>query len=123
MFVSLVLVLLFLFQAAFQALLAAGKAWGAIAYGGSHQGILPVRLRTLSAVVSFVYVAFAVIFTFEALNASLLSDSVRQNLLWFLLILFTVGTVMNTISPSRPERYWALYTLVTAGCAAMLLFT
>ena len=115
------LILLLLVQVVFQALLAAGKPWGKVAWGGTYSGVLPHKLRRVSGLVALVYLLVVTILMQYALIGAVFTERGFNILLWCLLVFFTLGTVLNLLSPSRPERIWAVYTLTAAGCIAALL--
>ncbi len=96
--------------AGFQTALAAGAPWGAAAWGGAHPGVLPESLRVSSAVSAAAWAAIAV-------GISTLPPRPRRLLQTGLVPLLGVATVLNVISPSPPERWWAL---VAASEAALL---
>jgi hypothetical protein len=88
--------------AVFQAALAAGAPLGRFAWGGANE-VLPSRLRIASAVAVAAYAALAWI----ALGvAGLIPTALPTGspVLWAIALLLGVGTVMNAISRSRPER-------------------
>lgn len=93
--------------AAFQLALAAGAPWGRVSYGGAHAGVLPGRLRRTSAVAAVVYAGLA-----AAVASPATPPAARRRVLGAVSGLMAVGTVVNGISPSRPER--ALWTPTAA---------
>ncbi|MGL5931022.1 MAG: hypothetical protein ACRCY8_18980 [Dermatophilaceae bacterium] len=98
--------------AAFQAALAAGAPWGAAAYGGAHEGVVPAHLRATSAIATVIWGAAAVAVHRELPR----SVTGRRVLLRSLTVVFGVGAVVNLASPSLPERMlWAPVGLVAAG--------
>ncbi|KMS83499.1 hypothetical protein ACZ91_52800 [Streptomyces regensis] len=97
---------------AFQTGLAAGAPWGHMAYGGSHPGRLPTRLRTVSAVAAAGYgVAAALVATERGTVTS------RRIGLTCLAGFLGFGTALNAVSPSRTERIWAPVCAATAVAA------
>lgn len=85
----------------FQAALAAGAPWGAAAYGGEHPGVLPVRLRVVSAVAVPAYGALLGVVVSEPFGQ-------RQRRAHEVIAgLFAVEVLLNLASPSRAERGWA----------------
>lgn len=98
---------------AFQLGLAAGLPWGRVSYGGAHPGVLPQHLRRVSAGASVVYAGLAV-----AVTSRHTPVQVRRQVLTGVAALMGVGTVMNGISPSWPERaLWTPTAAVVALCA------
>ncbi len=96
--------------AAFQLALAAGAPWGRVSYGGTHAGVLPRRLRRASAAAAVVYSALAL-----AVASPRTPPPARRHVLTGVSVLMGVGSVVNGISPSWPER--AVWTPTTAALA------
>ncbi|WP_041795239.1 hypothetical protein [Modestobacter marinus] len=86
-----------------QVLLAAGAPLGRFAWGGQHV-VLPAGLRVGSAVSVAVYAAVAVVLLDRAEVVDVLPDGLVHVLAWVLTGYFTLGTAMNAVSRSRPER-------------------
>ncbi|MCZ2828331.1 hypothetical protein O2W14_05720 [Modestobacter sp. VKM Ac-2986] len=105
--------------AVLQALLAAGRPYGHLAWGGQHR-VLPRALRIGSAVSIGLYAVFAAV----VLGAALRSPAVPgwlQVALWVLTGYFVLGVVLNGISRSRPERLvMTPVCLVLAGCCLVV---
>ena len=99
--------------AAFQAGLAAGAPWGAMAYGGQRPGRVPRGLRRTSGVAA---VGYAVGATWLA--SGLGSAVARRRTHTALLVVLGVGSVANTVSRSPVERVWAPVCVVGAIAAA-----
>lgn len=97
--------------AAFQVALAAGAPWGRASYGGAHPGVLPSRLRVVSAVAALFYSGLS-----AAVAHRHTPVRVRRQVLAGIATLMGVGAVMNGLSPSWPER--AIWTPTTAVLAA-----
>lgn len=94
----------------FQAALAAGAPWGRAAYGGTHHGSLPGRLRAVSAAASIVYCAGAALVWGDAG-----SQQARRRAFTALSVFMVVGTLVNGASRSPVERtLWAPFTAATA---------
>ena len=98
--------------AAFQAALAIGTPWGRASYGGAHIGVLPSRLRVVSAGAALLYSGLSV-----AIVSRRTPLRVRRHVLTGITALMGVGAVLNGISPSWPER--ATWTPTTALLAAL----
>jgi hypothetical protein len=98
----------FLGIAAFQAALALGAPWGHAAWGGRHAH-LPMRLRIGSAVAVVVWILAAlVVLERGRTDIALVPDDVERVGVWVLVVLLTVGTIMNLASSSPWERFmWA----------------
>ncbi len=92
--------------AAFQVALAAGAPLGRASYGGAHPGVLPGRLRVVSAGAALLYCGLS-----AAVVSRRTPVKVRRHVLTGITTLMGVGAVMNGISPSWPER--AMWTPTT----------
>ena len=101
--------------ALFQANLAAGAPWGRLAWGGQYLR-LPLGLRIASAVSILIYAGFAAIVLGKAGLVAVTGDWLGLAT-WAIAVLLAVGTVMNAISRSIPER------LVMTPVAAVLCGT
>jgi len=86
-----------------QVLLAAGAPLGRLAWGGQHV-VLPTGLRVGSAVSVAVYAVLAVVLLDRADVVDVLPDGLVHVLTWVLTGYFALGTAMNAVSRSRPER-------------------
>lgn len=99
--------------AGFQAGLAAGMPWGAAAYGGSHPGRVPDRLRVTSAVAVPVYLGIAAVAAGVVGTARVRTVVTGVGAVWL-----AIGVPVNLASPSLPER--ALWPPVAAAGAITL---
>jgi hypothetical protein len=100
-------------QVVFQACLAGGAPWGRFAYGGQHEGRLPVRFRRASAVAAPVYAVTAVVVASEAGP-----DRARRPALIGIAAFMAFGTVLNGISRAPGERLlWTPFCALTAALA------
>ncbi|HVR34088.1 MAG TPA: hypothetical protein VMS74_15435 [Acidimicrobiia bacterium] len=100
---------------AFQLGLVAGAPWGAAAWGGTHPGTLPPRLRAASAgsVVILAVMAWILLARDGAVDTSVASGVVAVAA-WVVTAYFAFGTVVNAVSPSRVERWWSPVSLIAA---------
>lgn len=92
-------------MAGFQAALALGAPWGRASYGGQHVGRLPGNLRAASAVSVPVYLGAA-----AALTSGRTPPKARRLLNGVLTVVGAGGAVVNALSPSWPERGWAVWS-------------
>ena len=109
--------------AGFQIALAAGAPWGPAAWGGQHPGVLPTRLRVASGIVGIVVypLLIAVVAAAGGLTTNWLGDAATV-VMWLMTGFFVLGTVMNAVSRSRPERLWAVVSLGIAVCCAIVAY-
>src|SRR3954452_23659360 len=90
--------------AVFQAALISGAPLGHLAWGGQHK-VLPGKLRVGSAVSIVLYGIFAYVALARAgLVGPLVDGTWTEVSTWVLCAYFALGTVLNGISRSRPER-------------------
>jgi hypothetical protein len=101
--------------AVFQAALAFGAPLGRAAWGGTRSH-LPPGLRVASGIaVVFWSFAAAVVLARSSVGATSLPDVVARWGTWILVVVLTLGAVMNAASSSPWERYlWAPLALVLA---------
>ncbi|MCS5491034.1 hypothetical protein [Algoriphagus limi] len=91
----------------FQGCLAAGAPWGAASMGGKYPGKYPPRMR-LVAVLNMVILGFmATVVLSEAKVLFPGLNSISHIGIWVIVVFFILGTIMNTITPSKIERIWA----------------
>ena len=107
---------------AFQLVLAVGAPLGAAAWGGQNPGVLPGRLRIASAFVAVVVypVMLAVILAAVGIIGDDWLPIDPDIACWILAGFFVLGTVVNAISRSPPERIWALVSAVLAACCVLI---
>lgn len=91
----------------FQVLLAAGVPWGAASMGGKYPGKYPPKMRFV-AVVNALVLSFLAIIVLSAAGMYFPAlESFSGIAVWFVVVFFALGTVMNIITPSKIERIWA----------------
>jgi hypothetical protein len=104
----------------FQACLAAGLPWGAASMGGRFPGKYPPKMRVvaginiavLSVINAVVLARAGLVFTTQIPFADIA--------IWVVAAFFALGTVMNTITPSRIERIWAPVALVQCVASVVI---
>jgi hypothetical protein len=109
--------------AVFQIALALGEPWGAASYGGTNPGVLPTRLRIVSAVFGFGVCPLATLFVLDAsgvADTGLADGNHTELWLWVLTGLFGLGTLANFASRSKIERIWGPVTFILAICCGIL---
>lgn len=91
----------------FQACLAAGLPWGAASMGGKFPGKYPPKMRIV-AIVNILILIFivAIVFSRVALYFPEMY-SFSRTAIWGVVIFMGLGTIMNSITPSKIERIWA----------------
>ncbi|QTX05804.1 hypothetical protein [Agromyces archimandritae] len=98
-----------------QIALIAGAPLGSLAWGGADR-VLPARKRVGSVVAIVLYVLFAWFFAMRAgLLPLVLPEIVVVVGCWIVTVYLALGTVMNALSKSKPERY-------ASGAASLVLF-
>jgi len=101
----------------FQGCLAFGVPWGEASMGGKYPGKYPPKMRIV-AIINMIILAFIAIIVLS--NADLLLPQLKQISrigIWFVVVFFSISTVLNTITPSKIERIWApvaFFQLITS---------
>ena len=90
--------------AIFQLALAFGAPIGHFAWGGAHR-VLPARLRIGSLVSIVIYAIIALLALDRAGVVDVVPDAVSTVGMWVVFGYFVLGTGLNAISRSKPERY------------------
>ena len=100
----------------FQVALILGARWGHLTQGGRYRGALPLAGRIAASLSILILVGMA----FGITSAAGLWPHWPGWTGWVALALQAVSTVMNWITPSRPERrLWGPVTTVMAGLAGL----
>ena len=91
----------------FQFCLSIGLPWGAASMCGKYPGVYPKKMRVV-AVVNMILLS--VLMMIVLVNAGLTLAqfmSFSEIAIWFVVGFYGIGTVLNTITPSKIERIWA----------------
>ncbi len=91
----------------FQFCLSIGLPWGAASMGGKYPGVYPKKMRIV-AIVNMILLS--VLMMIVLVNAGLIFPqfmSFSEIAIWFVVGFYGIGTVLNTITPSKIERIWA----------------
>lgn len=96
----------------FQGCLAAGVPWGEASMGGKYPGKYPPKMRIV-AVMNMLILGFmaALVLSGAGLMFPRLIPVASVGI-WVIVVFFIIGTIMNTITPSKIERIWAPVTLI-----------
>jgi hypothetical protein len=108
--------------AVFQIALALGMPARRMAWGGGHEGKLPIGLRVVSGIAGFVIYPLAALLVLEAgteTDLELIPD-VGSVGMWVFTALFAIGALMNFLSPSRLEQVWGPVALVVSICCGIV---
>jgi hypothetical protein len=100
----------------FQSAIALGAPVGKAAWGGRNPGVLPRNLRVASALSVAIYVAAALMVLDRAGVPIIdLPDALSYWGTWALVVLLTLGAIVNFASSSRYERFgWGPFAAVMA---------
>ncbi|QBY00310.1 hypothetical protein E2K80_05800 [Rhodophyticola sp. CCM32] len=103
----------------FQLALIAGAPWGALTQGGKNEGALPSAGRIAAFVSIFVVAAMAC----AILSAAGLWPQWPNWTKWVALTVQCLVTVLNWITPSKPERtLWGPLTSIMLALAVLVVF-
>ena len=118
---AIVATVVFAALAVLQLLVAAGRPYGRLVWGGAHR-VLPARLRVGSVLAVVLYGAFTlVLLDRSGLWAVLGAGAFGVVAAWVLVAYLATGIVLNASSRSRPERFTMTpVTAVLAGCALVV---
>jgi len=109
---------------AFQVALLFGAPWGHLTLGGKYTGALPPRVRPVAAISAALLGAFALIVLARARLAFHELHDVARTAVWFPIAYLVLGSILNTITPSKAERrLWLpiiLLLLVSSLVVALL---
>ena len=98
-----------------------GAPWGFMTMGGRHPGVLPRDARVASAVQAVLVLAL----TWGVLRAAGVIGDPRPGswVPWLAVAVSAVSSVLNTITPSRRERYFGIPATLSllAGSLAVAL--
>ena len=91
----------------FQLCLAIGIPWGAASMGGKYPGKYPPKMRIAAVlnILVLIFLSLIVLVRANMILTHLLSFS--KFAIWFVVVFSAIGTVLNTITPSKIERIWA----------------
>ncbi|MDF5754565.1 hypothetical protein [Spongiactinospora sp. TRM90649] len=103
-----------------QAALAAGAPLGHFAWGGRHR-VLPTAQRIGSVITIPIYAVIALIALDRAGLIDVVADSISTAGTWVIFGYFVLGTAMNAISRSKPERYAMTPTALALAVLALLV--
>lgn len=96
----------------FQGCLAAGLPWGKASMGGKYPGRYPPKMRIV-AVVNMLLLSFIAAIVLSEANVMFPQlKSISGVGIWVIVVFFVIGTIMNTITPSKIERIWAPVALI-----------
>ena len=96
----------------FQGCLAAGLPWGKASMGGKYPGKYPPKMRIVAVVNMLLLIFIAAIVLSEANLMFPQLKTISGVGIWVIVIFFVIGTIMNTITPSKIERIWAPVALI-----------
>ena len=101
----------------FQGCLALGLPWGKASMGGKYPGKYPPKMKMV-AIINMVILSVFVAIVLS--KSDLLFPQLKpiSNIgIWFVVAFMVLGTVLNTITPSKIERIWApvaFFQLITS---------
>lgn len=88
----------------FQLALLFGTPLGKYAWGGSNK-VLPVKFRIASVASIFLYILFAIfLLSKSGILITISNQQILDVCMWVFSIYFLIGSFMNAMSRSKPER-------------------
>jgi len=96
----------------FQGCLAAGVPWGEASMGGKYPGKYPPKLRMVAFLNMIVLAFISMLVLSEAELYFSQLKSISGIGIWVIIVFFLIGTIMNSITPSKIERMWAPVALI-----------
>ena len=120
---ALVFTLATLLVILFQLCLAIGLPWGAASMGGKFPGKYPPKMRwvaILNAIVLLVLIMIVVI------RAGLIFPELvmySRIAIWGVVLFALVGTILNSITPSKIERIWVPVALIQLISSVIVAFS
>lgn len=100
--------------------LIAGMPWGKAAMGGKFPGVFPPKIRVV-AFVNILIIAFQGVIV--AMRAGILFPELMgfsRIAIWFVVAYGALGTILNTITPSKIERIWVPVVLTMFVCSLII---
>jgi len=96
----------------FQGCLAVGMPWGEASMGGRYPGKYPPKMRVVAVMNMLILGFIAIVVLSEANLMFPLLNSISSIGIWVIVVFFIIGTITNTITPSKIERIWAPVALI-----------
>ncbi len=106
----------------FQLCLVMGLPWGAAAMGGKFPGKFPPKMRIVAIFISMLLSFTIIIILARAELFFLQLFTFSKIAIWFVVVLYAIGTIMNIITPSKIEKIWipvATIQLITSFIIAI----
>lgn len=98
----------------FQVALGLGAPLGEFTLGGKYPGKLPKNIRLLTIIQIIILWVFAYIVSVKSLLLKNQPTQIGNIGIWFVVVFFLLGSVMNGSSPSKKERYlWGPVNVMT----------
>jgi hypothetical protein len=120
---ALVFTLATLLVILFQLCLAIGLPWGAASMGSKFPGKYPPKMRwvaILNAIMLLVLIMIVVIRAGLIFPELLFYSSIA---IWVVVLFALIGTILNSITPSKIERIWAPVALIQLISSVIVAFS
>ena len=121
MLLTWMLVIMLLGIGVFQLALALGAPLGEMAWGGQYKGKLPDRLRAASASSLLILCLFVIATLIKGGVIATGADTFFGYVYVGMIAYFVIGIIVNAVSRSKLERWWAPYSAMMAVLAIVLL--
>jgi len=105
----------------FQAGLSLGAPWGKLSMGGKYPGKYPHKMRIIALINILVLLLIEAIMLIR--SNLIISDlfNLSRIAIWFVVVFFILGTVMNTITHSKWERIiWLPVNILLFVCSLLI---
>ena len=96
----------------FHGCLAAGVPWGKASMGGRYPGKYPPKMRAVSVLNMLILIFITTVVLSEADLMFPQLNTISGIGIWIIVVFFLIGTIMNSITPSKIERIWAPVALI-----------
>lgn len=96
----------------FQGCLAAGVPWGEASMGGKYPGKYPPKMRIVAIINMLILGFISAIVLSEADLLFPQLNNISNIGVWVIVVFFVIGTIMNSISPSKKEHIWIPVTVI-----------
>lgn len=122
---ALIVIVIFIGLSVFQLLLALGKPYGKMSYGGTQEDVLPRKFRIMSALAIII---FLIASTFVLVKIEIIKDFPFPEIvdlgIWFFALFLALNSITNATSKSKSERLLMTpFSLIACLCLLIIAFS